>query len=317
MMVLWGQISPQLMQKIMSLMEKDLEAAKNGTLNLTGIRKLAKLGSNGAHPNNIWRDLRNILPKPKLQLAQVQIPMKHTTLGKFAASIPMLLPHTLFAALYEQFPDMFNKIVLGSTQQCRKFWRAVEPSPQFAAHPVRNRVGFRELCVPLKIHGDGTPVTGLGKGWGKLVDIYSVSSLLTTGPTILRHLMMFLMFQHLICKDLDHNTLDVFYKMLRWSLKACWLGKKPTHDWEGKKMSYPGAGEDLCGGYFFCVWALICDLEHAYSAYDLPNPTANACCPLCPVGLDPGVVWYDFRPSAKWLDLIYTHQAWLARGLLL
>jgi len=36
------------------------------------------------------------------------------------------------------------------------------------------------------MHGDGTPVTGLGKSWGKLVDVFSVGSILVTGPTILR-----------------------------------------------------------------------------------------------------------------------------------
>ena len=81
-------------------------------------------------------------------------------------------------------------------------------------------------------------------------------------------------------------------------------------------MFYDGRGEDLCGGFFFSVWALICDLEHGWKAYDLPNPTANACCPLCAVGLVPGVVWFDFSPKAKWLDHIYTVQSWLARGLL-
>ena len=197
-----------------------------------------------------------------------------------------------------------------------KFWDAVKGSPQFAAHKVRFRHGFQEKCIPLKIHGDGTPVTGLGKGWGKLVDIFSVSSLLICEPTILRNLMMFLIFQHLICRDQDHNTLDTAYRKLIWSFKACWEGKKPKFDWDGKEMFYDGAGDDLCGGFFFSVWALICDLDHAYQRYDLPNPTANACCPLCPVGLLPGVVWFDFGPKAKWLDHIYTVQSWLAGGLL-
>ena len=31
--------------------------------------------------------------------------------------------------------------------------------------------GHSVKCTPLKIHGDGAPVTGLGKGWGEPVDI--------------------------------------------------------------------------------------------------------------------------------------------------
>ena len=316
MMLLWGHISPQLLQKVMMLMKQDLKLMEQGLLDLNGIDKLAGLGTNGSHPNNVWRDMLAFLPKPKLpKLHLVQLPMKHTTLGKFCHSVPMLLPHTLFAAIYQHYPVMWEKIIYGSRRQCNAFWNAVSGSPQFASHPVRDRENFQDLCVPLKIHGDGTPVTGLGKGWGKLVDIFSVSSLLICGPTVLRNLMMFLIFQHLICRDQDHNTLDTAYKMFIWSFKACWLGKKPKYDWNGEEMFYPGAGDDLCGGFFFAIWALICDLEHGHTAYDLPNPTANACCPLCPVGLIVDVVYWDFRPSAKWLDHIYTVQAWLARGL--
>jgi len=316
MMVLWGHISPQLLQKVMALMHDDLQLYKAGLLDVNGIDKLRGIGSKGSHSNTCWRDLKNLLPVPRLgKLQRIMLPMKHTTLGKFMHSVPMLLPHTLFAAIYEHYPLMWEKIIYGSRGTCQKFWAAVRGSPHFASHPVRHRAGFEEKCIPLKIHGDGTPVTGLGKGWGKMVDIFSVSSLLICGPTVLRNLMMFLMFQHLICRDPDHCTLDTFYKMLIWSFRACWLGKKPTVRWDGEKMSYPGAGDDLCGGFFFAVWALICDLEHAYQAYDLPNPTANACCPLCPVGLVPGLVWFDFRPSAAWLQHIYTVQAWLARGL--
>jgi hypothetical protein len=126
--------------------------------------------------------------------------------------------------------------------------------------------------------------------------------------------MMFLIFQHLICREAGHSTLDTAYSMFIWSFRAMWTGKKPKYDWNGEEMFYPGAGEDLCGGFYFAVWALICDLEHAYSAYDLPNPTANACCPLCPVGLVPNAFWWDFRPSAEWLAHIYDVQSWLARG---
>jgi hypothetical protein len=318
MMVLWGHISPQLLQKVMKLMRDDLELFKQGKLDVNGIDKLKNLGTTGSHPNNCWRDLKKLLPVPKLpKLHRLLLPMKHNTLGKFVQNVPMMLPHVLFSAIYEHYPLMWDKIIYGSRLTCQKFWRSVKDSPQFMSHPVRHRVGFEDHCIPLKIHGDGTPVTGLGKSWGKMVDIFSVSSLLICGPTILRNLMMFLIFQHLICRDLDHCTLDTFYRMLIWSFKACWEGKKPKFDWNGNEMNYPGAGDDLCGGFFFAVWALIQDLEHAYHNYDLPCPTANACCPLCPVGLIPGVVWYDFRPNAAWLKHIYTVQLWLARGFIL
>ena len=316
MQLLWGHISPQMLQKVMALMSADLQLHKEDLLDVNSIDKLAGIGSKGTYPQNCWRDLTKLLPVPKLpKLHKLMLPMRHCSLGKFKHFVPMMLPHVLFAAIYEHYPVMWGKIIYGSRGTCIKFWNAVKGSQHFASHPVRHRAGFEDHCIPLKIHGDGTPVTGLGKGWGKMVDIFSLSSLLICGPTVLRNLMMFMIFQHLICRDPDHCTLDEFYKMLIWSFNSCWLGKKPKWDWNGKEMFYKGAGDPLCGGFFFCVWALIQDLEHACKAYDLPNPTANACCPICPVGLMPGLVWWDFRPDAEWLQHIYTTQSWLARGL--
>ena len=46
----WGLISPQLIQKLMSLFKHDLENAKNEDLDMTMINTLAALGSNGDYP---------------------------------------------------------------------------------------------------------------------------------------------------------------------------------------------------------------------------------------------------------------------------
>ena len=44
MMVLWGFISPQLLQKVMSLYLADLKLLETGCLDISGIQKLAKMG---------------------------------------------------------------------------------------------------------------------------------------------------------------------------------------------------------------------------------------------------------------------------------
>ena len=207
MMVLWGHISPQLMRKVMFLMDQDLQAHKEGVLNVAGIKHLGGLGHNGQYPQNVWTELKRCLPKPKLPALQsFWMPMKHITLGKITRQVPMLLPHTLFACIYEHYPEMWQRIVYGSQEKCKNFWNAVKDSPQFLSHAVKDRPHYETKCIPLKIHGDGTPVTGLGKGWSKMVDIFSVSSILITGPTVLRNFMLFMMFQHLLCRDQDHCT---------------------------------------------------------------------------------------------------------------
>ena len=140
MMVLWGHISPQLLQKVMSLYLADLGLHDAGCLDVNGIRKLAKMGSDGIYSQNIWRDFKALLPAPKLpKPLMLKFPVKHTSLGKIVASIPLLLPHTLFSAIYTHYPLMWERIVCPGKTTCGKFWRAVQGSPQFASHPVRLR----------------------------------------------------------------------------------------------------------------------------------------------------------------------------------
>ena len=173
MMVLWGHSPPQLLQKVMSLAAEDMRNHAAGTLDMGHVDKLAGLSTGGIYPNNIWRDLKRLLPQPKLpKLHFMWLPMQHNVLGRFCRNVPMLLPHELFASIYNNYPEMWRKIVYGSQQTCQKFWNSVSESPHFKQHPVRFRHNFATLCIPLKLHGDGTPVTGLGKSWGKLMDIF-------------------------------------------------------------------------------------------------------------------------------------------------
>ena len=66
MMVLWGLVSPQLLQKIMALYIADLELLEAGRLDVSGIHKMARLGDHGNLPNHCWRDLKRILPAVEL-----------------------------------------------------------------------------------------------------------------------------------------------------------------------------------------------------------------------------------------------------------
>ena len=84
MMVLWGHISPQLLQKVMALMQADLVLHGKGELDVEGISKLAGIGTNGTHPNNCWSQLKLLLPRPRLPpLHFFSVPMQHNVLGRF------------------------------------------------------------------------------------------------------------------------------------------------------------------------------------------------------------------------------------------
>ena len=104
----------------------DLENYKNGDLDIDLLKDLAKLGSHGVHANNVWRDLMNALPKPKLpSLHELRTPLKHPVLGLFFKPTYMLLPHELFAAIFHEFPAMWQSCIF-TEQKCRSFWNAVK-----------------------------------------------------------------------------------------------------------------------------------------------------------------------------------------------
>ena len=209
---------------------------------------------------------------------------------------------------------------------------------------MREREDHTWRCIPLKIHGDGTPVTGLGKQWGRLVDIFSSCSLLVDAPTILR-LRMFCVFSisFFSCLGAGHlhwvlsttlflkafsvvdgppmhrelrgipHTLNAFYKRVVWSFNVLWSGELPLKDWTGKKI--PGAKRGkLLGDYWMCVWALTHDLDHGYKCYSLPNPTAANPCGLFSCDSS-GIPWWDFRINARWLGTIWSAEPWFAAGL--
>jgi hypothetical protein len=95
-----------------------------------------------------------------------------------------LLPHAVFAEMYSHHHDAFESRIRGADGKMATFWSTMEGNPQFERHPVKDRQGFEQFAVPLSIHGDGVPVTGVGKSWGKSVDVISWSSLLGTGATL-------------------------------------------------------------------------------------------------------------------------------------
>jgi hypothetical protein len=83
----------------------------------------------------------------------------------------MLLPHLVFAALFEESPQAFQDHLLpGGPQQVTAFWESMSDHPALVAHPMLDVADWKHVMVPLSIHGDGVPVTGTGRSWAKGVE---------------------------------------------------------------------------------------------------------------------------------------------------
>ena len=95
-----GHFSPQLIQKIAALACSDFDRAREQEESpLDDLRNLAQLGSRGAFPDNIHRDLMARMS------AQVHLPEPFAINMPFKAPLgdrmqSVLLPHEMFASLY-------------------------------------------------------------------------------------------------------------------------------------------------------------------------------------------------------------------------
>eukprot|EP00972_Heterocapsa_arctica_P013239 1945042-Heterocapsa_arctica.AAC.1 len=64
------------------------------------------------------------------------------------------------------------------------------------------------------MHGDGVPVTGVGKSWSKSLDVFSWSSMLGAGCALDMHFYIYLFFANLAIKQNAANSMAVFWKIL-------------------------------------------------------------------------------------------------------
>ena len=106
----------------------------------------------------------------------------------------------------------------------------MEDNPQLTDHPVLYRTDWKRRAIPLVLHGDGVPLTGVGKSGSKLMDVFSVSSLLGRGSTRTKMFLIFSFFTSLSATADAITSSDRLFQRLVWSLLWAWRGKHATHD---------------------------------------------------------------------------------------
>ena len=62
----------------------------------------------------------------------------------------------------------------------------------------------------------------------------------------------------------DDKGFDDVWLHIVWSLKACYIGKWPTHDPHGNPIRTGSPGEWLADGWFLVVWAVLGDLDYMF-----------------------------------------------------
>ena len=227
----WGFFSPQRVQEIAQKAVQDFERAQRDEGVMNDLRTLAAIGTHGAHASKCHSGLM----KKAEHLSKLPEPFPFSAHFKGTQNLvrqTLLLPHELFSSLYHHYKHVWEKSVVPSLSAVRKFWGQVEGHPQLQEYPIpADQV---ERTIPIAIHGDGVPVVGVGKGWGRSVTNFSWYSLLGIGGT--GEVMMWIwgMYDKLKIGDLENGTLADFFQVLRWSLSVLASGVWPHRDHRGQ-----------------------------------------------------------------------------------
>ena len=176
----WGSMSAQCIQKIAHLALQDMVACGVEEIPPT-LQKLASIGTFGHHSANCHRDLMNVVSRKTKVCAplQVNITLKG---GLYLQSI--MLPHELFHCMWERYNAYFLQTLTPAGEAgMRFFWDKFQNHPCMELATWTSHPSFPHKCIPLGMHGDAVPTTGVGKVWAKMQLCFSWSSLLKITST--------------------------------------------------------------------------------------------------------------------------------------
>ena len=265
---------------------------------------------------SVFRMLSREANLPALQ--EVSLPMQGQPEHESSASV--LLPHELFAALHASKQGWVSSI-LPHEPLLQQFWDTFANHPCMAGHPLHDRPHYRTRCVPLSLHGDEVPITGIGKIWSRSALVLSWSSLVATaaGVSLEDHnLYIYGLFEKFILPASAScaGTMDSFWRLLSWSFLCIWHGEWPKRDWHGNV--YPPtspegkkAGTPLARGWFGCLVQLCGDMDYFCKYFQTPRWSAhNKCCSHCQATYHGPLSWLDNRPNSGWQGSILTPSNW-------
>ena len=192
--------------------------------------------------------------------------------------------------------------------------------PSFAGHPMLTHAFFdyKTKAVPIIIYGDGTPVTGISKGWSKSVDslIWS-SALANKGNTWIHNFIACFLYEVNMYVDEDGNRLteDDIWREFVWSLYWLHEGVHPDRGSDNIKYTageaFSKKGQPLAGGYFGPTWVLTGDLEFMFKRLffaDYNKP--SECCSLCGAN-NTDAPWTDCRDHLSvWIQKIHSNSSY-------
>ena len=111
-------------------------------------------------------------------------------------SMPFLPPHYVLSQLFQRCRRRFNTLLFGEGQDAHilpGFWEEVvkRRDPRIVRHPMCRKADWKNLMIPIMLHGDAVPAVGVGKSHSKSFDTYSWQSVFAIGSSIVIKVQIF------------------------------------------------------------------------------------------------------------------------------
>jgi len=233
-------------------------------------------------------------------------------------NVALFLPHEMLSFLHTAEPAAFTSKLIGD-ESPKDFWKELEArkDPRLDGHPMKDRERWREFSIPIAWHGDGVPCLGKGGKNTKSFEVYSWSSILSSGNSLSTKIYCWGYFGD--NKDGEVSLVPVWQKVM-WSLDWAHRGVWPNCDEHGtpyppRSLEAKRAGTPLAGGYFLTLYTFKQDLDHLAREYGLADYRSNYPCELC--GAHKllaawGMNFNNFNAGADWMSTIRTAAEWNA-----
>ena len=316
-MYCWSELSLPKMQAIAAAAVHDSQPTPHPDL-----VRLAKLGGSGDHPQNMGRDFKRLVCEPSLAdaISEISLPIRKLPLNIFRYRVVrqlIILPHMLFATIFAKRRNDFDMVMRGGSEdRLAEFWQAMEDHPAMAAH-LRDRPNWQRRAIPLGLHGDGLPVTGVGKTWAQSAEAFSWGSLVAPGSTIRSLYLIFMCYKSLVVASGGLSTMDAIWRKVCWSFYWLWMGVWPEEDefgrpWVSGTLDHARAGTSLAGGFFATIWTIKGDLEWLALGLGLNHTSSRDPCAWCRAN-ESTRPWTNFRLHETMAILTeWTPAAWIA-----
>ena len=263
-----------------------------------GLQDLARAGSEGRNPQNVFRALKTAfgLPRGATDIDWIDLPM----LGGRHVAHPFLLPHRFFASLLCAREDMFRSTISGPDGACRQFWEAIRETAFVAKHPALPESLWQRI-VPLGVHADAG-------AFSHQDSLYAISwnSLVGGGQTLTKRFL----FTVLRKSEMSEDTLDAALRIMSWSFNILIEGVTPSVDWAGRPLR--GGGEQLAGSWRGALCQVRGDWAFFKECFHFPQWNgATRMCWICRASsVIENLLWTNCRANAGWRQTLWTDQAY-------